>query len=82
MNTNSALNGIENVMVFEMFRQQGSGLPLPIVTVQTTDAKDIFLLSWKFPYKPDSCFKQSSHVVSIVGERFSDEVNSNMRYRI
>ena len=55
---------------------QSNGLPVPVVAVDKADTGDSCVVSWK--YRTTSV-KQLVHVVSVVGLKFRQNVNSSMR---
>jgi len=55
---------------------QTTGLPVPVVVVDKADAVDSCLVSWKYKSTP---VKQLVHLVSVVGHKFRQNVNSTMR---
>ena len=57
--------------------QQSSGLPVPLIGVDKADTADSCLVSWK--YRTTGVKQLPLHVVSVVGLKFRQNVNSTMR---
>lgn len=56
-------------------------LPIPVVHVEhLKDGGD--MVKWELSARPDMVYKLTSFAVNVIGERFTTEINSNIRWTV